>query len=162
MVARDLVSLGTMGRVVELYSYKRWRDNIAPCDFYQDPRMYGYWAVENLNDALLEESQGRPGLVDLAALDAAAWIIAWRESLEDQGTKEPDYSDRFSDRALLRYAVHHVLYAEDGTEPLSLRFAESALRTLWRRHHKDGPWQDVTDARAVEGKSFGTSNKSGV
>jgi len=124
--------------------------------------MYGHWAIENLNDALLEERQGRPGLVDLAALDAAAWIIAWRESLEDQGTKEPDYSDRFSDRALLRYAVHHVLYAEDGTEPLSLRFAESALRTLWRRHHKDGPWQDVTDARVVEGRSFGTSNKSGV
>ena len=160
--SRRTGSEGDAGKVVENHSYKRWRDNIPPCEFHPDLQVHEYLAIGAINDALMEEFFGNIDSMNDSALVAASYIIVWRKSLDDQGTKEPDYPDRFSDRALLRYAVHHILYAEDGTEPLSLRFAESALRTLWRRHHKDGPWQDVTDARTVEGKSFGTSNKSGV
>ena len=124
-------------------------DNVRPCFLYEETASYQFGAIELLNEALMEEASGRTELMQLLALEAASFVVGWRKGLADQGVKEPDYPDRFSDQELLRLAMHQVLWADGELWAPSqrLRFAEAALRTIWRRH---------------QGKSFGTSMKTGV
>jgi hypothetical protein len=120
------------------YKRPRWSENIPEADEYDgNLGMYRYWALECLNEVLLESSWDSPEEMVAATLDAAANIRAWRRSLPVKSRRMDDYSSHLDDRELLRLAAHNVLWAdgEGGVDRVvTLRFAEAALRTIWKRH----------------------------
>lgn len=110
----------------------RWRDSLPDVS---DDRPHDLHALDNLATALWRV--GGAGMLDSAGI-ASAHIRAWRKSLGTPDARRPDYPVDMTDEELLWWAAESVARAAGrGLHPeWTLRDAEAALRTIWRRHQE--------------------------
>lgn len=93
-------------------------------------RFIAYAMEEDRNDY-------QKGVVDFARI-AGGHVRAWRKKLsaDRQYKRNQDYLLTEETRGLLRLALWYVNAADersDGTEGADLRWAEAALRTVWKK-----------------------------
>lgn len=121
----------------------RWIESLPKPDG-TDPHTWQYFAIDALNEALLDESirdADNPNSIMLTcARNAAAGVRAWRESLPDQG--EPvdiTVEDWYPNRGLLLTAIVCIADSDstvldhNRTSAYSLRWAEAYLQALGLR-----------------------------
>ena len=116
-----------------------WVDRVQPIT--GKPSQLFTAVLASLNDALDSESAGDDEELMYAVLDAAGYIVGWRQGLSEQGDERGDRT-RLTDRWALRAAVKDVVDADgsdaDALTAFLLRNAEACLRTIWNRHNDEG------------------------
>lgn len=115
-----------------------WTDSLGRV--YAEPPAFANFALRRLALALRSESDSDTEQAVNDSQDAADYIVSWRRTLPNQGTRQPDAPEPQSTRDLLRTAMLMILFADEGDEDTAtaLRLAEAQLRTLWKRH-RDAP-----------------------